>query len=74
MRIRIEPAGGDDPLGGNDPGALGERLARYAATGIDLLVVDVMNLPDPVAAVEAVAAIGHCPPHRVSSIQWDSPR
>lgn len=57
MRIRVEPVGGADALGGTDPGALRERLAAYAATGIDLLVVDVLNLPDPVAALEAVAVV-----------------
>lgn len=57
MRIRVEPEGGSDLLGGVDPGVLRDRLAAYAATGIDLLVVDVLNLPDPVAAVTAVARL-----------------
>jgi probable F420-dependent oxidoreductase len=57
MRIRIEPQGGGGVLGGIDPGELRHRLADYAATGIDLLVVDVMNLPDIPAAVEAVSAV-----------------
>ncbi|MCS0498895.1 TIGR03619 family F420-dependent LLM class oxidoreductase [Protaetiibacter mangrovi] len=47
MRIRVEP-------GEEDRGALRERLDAYAETGVDLLVVDVMNQPDPVAAVEVV--------------------
>lgn len=55
MRIRVEP--GDD-----DPGVLRARLAGYAATGIHLLVVDVMNLPDPVAAIEAVSGLAPPPP------------
>jgi len=57
MRIRVEPEGGTDALGGADAGALADRLAAYRATGIDLLVIDVMNLPDPVAAVEGIARI-----------------
>jgi len=57
MRIRIEPRGGSGPLGGVDPGELRDRLAAYAATGIDLLVVDVMNLPEVSAAIEAVSAV-----------------
>jgi len=57
MRIRVEPEGGTDALGGADAGALADRLAAYRATGIDLLIIDVMNLPDPVAAVEGIARI-----------------
>ncbi len=55
MRIRVEPEGGTGALGGVDPGALRGRISAYAATGVGLLVVDVLNLPDPVAAIEAVA-------------------
>ncbi|QNO36883.1 TIGR03619 family F420-dependent LLM class oxidoreductase [Protaetiibacter sp. SSC-01] len=54
-RIRVEPEGGDDALGGVDPGALRDRLAAYAAIGVDLLVIDVMNLPHAPTAVERIA-------------------
>jgi len=57
MRIRLEPQGGGDALGGIDPGELRDRIAAYAASGVTLLVLDVMNLPDAAAAIERIARV-----------------
>jgi len=60
MRIRVEPTGGSGALDGVDLGVLRQLLASYTAAGVDLLVVDVMNLHDPVHAVESIARLA-CP-------------
>jgi probable F420-dependent oxidoreductase len=58
MRRRVEPVGGaaTTVLAGNDPARLADEFAALHDAGVDLIVVDVMMMPDGIEALEHLAS------------------